>query len=74
MSACIDGLVDLDRRWTYVDYYEDPSIPEYHTLTEAEILREYWPYWSERMQELGRRPNPLDCVMDWVIANWADLA
>jgi hypothetical protein len=42
--------------------------------TEAEILWEYWFYWSEQMRQLGKDSeiSIQTCIRDWVVNNWAD--
>jgi len=47
------------------------------TMSEEEILKEYWPYWYERMCEnFGKNfvdeiYSPADCIDDWCIVHWA---
>ena len=47
------------------------------TKSEAEILKEYWPYWYDRMcskfgkAEVDAKFSKQDCMDDWVIVNWA---
>jgi hypothetical protein len=47
------------------------------TLSEDEILEEYYPYWSGKMirkygqEEFDKRYCKLDCIDDWVGVNWA---
>jgi len=47
------------------------------TKSEAEILREYWPYWYDRMckkfgqEEVDAKFSKQDCIDDWIIVNWA---
>ena len=43
------------------------------TLSEEQILRVYFGYWSDRMREVGKADqiNNQDCIEDWVVGNWA---
>lgn len=47
------------------------------TLSEQEILKEYWDYWYERMiQKFGKEHVdanycPKDCIDDWCVIHWA---
>ena len=47
------------------------------TLSEDEILEEYYPYWSGKMirkygqEEFDKTYCKLDCIDDWVVVNWA---
>jgi hypothetical protein len=42
-------------------------------MTEAQILKLYWVYWSTRMFEIGKGPMATEqtCIDDWVVINWA---
>ena len=66
------------RYFSYNTYYSDPSVDPYvETLSEGEILREYWHYWYDKMCEnFGREHvdqnySTLDCIDDWCIVHWA---
>lgn len=58
---------------TYPD--EDTDVVE--TLSEEEILSEYWDYWYVRMcKKFGKEHVDAnfckqDCIDDWVIVHWA---
>lgn len=47
------------------------------TLSEEEILKQYWPYWYKKMCEKFGKEHvdenycPLDCIDDWIVVNWA---
>jgi hypothetical protein len=49
----------------------------YRTLSEGEILDEYWDHWYGLMiQQWGKERVDLewgkeDCILDWVALNWA---
>jgi len=46
-------------------------------LSEAEIIKEYWDYWQERMiakfgkEHFEANYSEKDCIDDWVVVNWA---
>jgi len=53
-------------------------INEYvETLSEAEIIKEYWNYWKDKMiAKFGKEHfeanfSEKDCIEDWVTVNWA---
>ncbi len=41
--------------------------------SEKQILKAYFPYWSERMKEVGKENmiNESDCIEDWCVVHWA---
>ena len=45
-------------------------------MTEEEILKSYYPYWSKRVMEV--HPDKLEllttenCLNDWIVINWAE--
>ena len=43
------------------------------TMTEREILREYYEYWRGQMVRVGKLDDitPENCIQDWVVVNWA---
>lgn len=60
-------------------YYQfhDTSDDSPKTLSELEILDEYWDYWYGKMCEkygkeiVDAKYSAQDCIEDWVIINWA---
>lgn len=64
------------RYWTIVAPDED-GIPIYETLSEDEILEQYWDYWSGRMiekygeEEFQKNWSKQDCIDDWCILHWS---
>lgn len=58
--------------WTYVEPGKEGK-EEYRTLSEQEILRQYFPYWSNRMKEVGHEHliTRQNCIDDWVTLHWA---
>lgn len=64
--------------YTYVEQTPfDDMTARYVTLSEEEILKEYWDYWYGRMcDKFGKdifdsTYSSADCIEDWVITNWA---
>jgi len=45
------------------------------TVTEEQIIKEYYPWWEEQMiKKFGSGHyliTPEKCIEDWVIVNWA---
>lgn len=45
------------------------------TVTEEQIIKEYYPWWEEQMiKKFGNGHyliTPEKCIEDWVIVNWA---
>jgi hypothetical protein len=55
-------------RYTYCELGSD----EEKTITEKEILTQYWEYWLERTQGLPESERTQEnCIEDWVILHWA---
>lgn len=52
--------------------------PLVETLSEDEIIAEYYPYWSSKMIEKYGKEQfektwcERDCISDWVIIHWAE--
>ena len=67
----------------YYSYYEpkDPGNGDFSaitvTLSEQEILKEYWDYWYGRMcdkfgkERVDAECSPADCIDDWIVIHWA---
>ena len=64
--------------------YAEPNNPEKDdfssvitTLSDEDILKEYWDYWYGRMcdkfgkDHVDANYSPQDCIDDWVIVHWA---
>lgn len=50
------------------------STPIYHTLSEDEIIEEYWDHFIEGIKKRGGDPNTYckwDCIDTWVVVHWA---
>ena len=66
------------RYWTFVTPSDDgKGEPVYDTLSEYEIIKQYYPYWSEKMikkygqEEFNRNWSKQECIEDWITVNWA---
>lgn len=73
------------KRMKYYSYNEyDPESPLADdtggyvvTMSEEEILKEYWNYWYGKMcEKFGKEHvdtnySPADCIDDWCIVHWA---
>lgn len=63
------------RYWTFCEPGSPVSgDPVYITLSDDEIIDQYWDYWCGRMASIGKDLNDFnkyDCIDDWVIVNWA---
>lgn len=68
--------------WSYNEYdptspFADDSGGYVVTLSEKEILAQYWDYWYGKMCEkfgvehVNENYSIHDCIDDWVIVNWA---
>lgn len=57
---------------SYVDTDNNDTTVIY---TEAEIIEEYWHYWSAKMVGKFGNDNPVitieNCIQDWITVNWA---
>ena len=59
-------------------YYEpaddEAQLTRRVVMSGAQILGEYWGYWSAKMTEVGKQEKicPLECMADWVIIHWAE--
>jgi len=51
--------------------YSDPGGD--YTLTEEQILAEYWEYWCAQMIRVGKSGlmTKERCIEDWITVNWA---
>ena len=64
------------RYWTIVTPDYNLFWQEYdkwETLSEKDILNEYWDWWSGRMKEVGKEDMISEerCIEDWCIVHWA---
>ena len=58
--------------WTYVEPGKEGK-EDYRTLSEQQILKEYFPYWKKRMKEVNKEHliTRQNCIDDWVTLHWA---
>ncbi len=62
--------------WCYSPFNEigDPVVV---TLSEGEIIAQYWSYWYTQMcnkfgtEYVNQNYTKHDCIDDWVVVNWA---
>jgi hypothetical protein len=65
------------RYFTFVQPKGETSEPEYVTMSEEDIRKEYYPYWYKKMCEKYEQSYVdehhcfEDCLEDWVIIHWA---
>jgi len=67
------------RYFTYMEPRNPPKNMEavYITLSEKEIIDQYYPYWSEQMikkygiEEFETKWSVQDCIDDFVVIHWA---
>jgi hypothetical protein len=63
--------------YTYVEPDYDGITPRYITLSENEILNEYWDFWYRQMcvkfgkEEVDTKYSIHECISDWVTVHWA---
>jgi hypothetical protein len=54
---------------------ERGEINEIRTVTDEEILSEYWDFWKDKMEKKYGVDSPLitkeSCIQDWVVIHWA---
>ena len=58
--------------WT-ICYPSDTNEVVYETLSEQEIVAQYFNYWSNQMKKVGKREeiSAALCIEDWCIIHWA---
>lgn len=65
------------RYFTFVQPANDAGDPEYVTMSEDDIRKEYYPYWYEKMCDkyeqayVDENYSFEDCLEDWKIVHWA---
>ena len=63
------------KRWSYIEPTSATDMtPVVITMSEDEILKEYYPFWEGQMLKLGRggKISPEACIEDWVVVHWAE--
>ena len=61
------------RRPSMSEVYQFQDLDGTHTLTRAELLAEYFPYWAEEMRQAGKEADISEdkCIEDWIAGHWA---
>ena len=67
------------RFWLIAEPVGKGSEPVWKVYSDDAILAEYWEYWLGKMTEHnakndipeGTGVNPLNCIDDWTMVNWA---
>jgi hypothetical protein len=56
----------------YYSYFDGPDGVA-TTISELQILEQYFEYWSKRMQEVGKDSeiSPQNCIDDFCVIHWA---
>lgn len=62
------------KRYRYVEPDENDQVKEV-ILSEDDILKEYWEFWSRKMAEKFGPDYELitteNCIEDWLVSHWA---
>lgn len=62
------------KKYKYVEPDENDQVKEV-ILTEDDILKEYWEFWSRKMAEIHGSDHewitPENCIEDWLQVHWA---
>ena len=60
-----------------ISYPDENDIDVVETLSEDEIIKQYWPYWYGKMCEkfgkehVDENYSHQDCIDDWTVVHWA---
>lgn len=60
-----------------ISYPDENDIDVVETLSEDEIIKQYWPYWYCKMCEkfgkehVDENYSHQDCIDDWTVVHWA---
>lgn len=56
------------REFMVFEYGDDKP----HKITEEQVLKEYFPYWADRMVRAGKalEISEKNCIDDWIAVNW----
>lgn len=60
-----------------ISYPDENDNDVVETLSEDEIIAQYYPYWSSRMiEKYGQKEfdeiwSKKECIEDWVVVHWA---
>jgi hypothetical protein len=60
------------RHWT-IAYPDEHNNHIEETLSEDQIIAEYWEYWCGKMRQVGREHliSRERCIEDWCVIHWA---
>lgn len=64
------------KHWT-INYPDENGNDVVETLSEDEIIAQYYPYWEGRMikkfgqEEFDKTWSKKDCIEDWIVVHWA---
>lgn len=61
------------RKFKYLTLNDDERLPKTITVTEKDILEDYYPRWCQRMKSrnLDEQINEENCIKDFVKMYWA---
>ncbi len=68
--------MDEVRYWTIV-YPDEHNNTIYETLSEDEIIAQYWDYWYGKMcakfgkEHVDANYSRRECIEDWCVIHWA---
>ena len=64
----------MTKHFMYAEPGEDGEALWTH-MTEDEVMQEYWPWWFQRMKELGREELATKdrCLEDFATVHWAEV-
>lgn len=68
------------RYYTWVEPGDDGVSPVYHTMSEEDIRKEYYPWWYGRMCEkygkevVDSNYSFEDCLEDFMVVHWAEVS
>lgn len=65
-------IQDIMKTYTYIEPGPDLE-PIHTTMTEAQIIRTYYPYWCQQMRKVNKAHliNYKNCIEDWICVHWA---
>jgi hypothetical protein len=63
------------RRWSYVEPGDDGVTPVTVTMTDDDIIRDYYAWWKGEMERAGKTHliSEQHCIDDFVVVHWAQL-
>jgi hypothetical protein len=77
-TAFIGAIVDKMKYYTYIEPTSaEDMTPLYITMSEEEILKEYWEYWYGKMcakfgqEHVDANYSTKECIEDWCVVHWA---